>query len=145
MIALIQRVTQASVEVEGEIVGKINNGLLVFLAVEPEDTPVKAKRLAERVAGYRVFNDSHGKMNLNVQQVGGDILVVSQFTLAADTSSGMRPSFTTAANPELSNELYQHFTMNLRGKGFDAPTGIFGADMKVSLLNDGPITFTLTI
>ena len=119
--------------------------LLVFLAVQPEDTPAKAKRLAERVAGYRVFNDAQGKMNLNVKQVGGDILVVSQFTLAADTTSGMRPSFTSAAKPEFSNELYQYFCQQLRTQGFKVPTGEFAADMKVQLLNDGPVTFTLTI
>jgi len=145
MIALIQRVSQASVTVENEVIGKIDKGILVFLAVEPEDTEAKAKRLAERVAGYRVFNDENDKMNLNVKQADGDILVVSQFTLAADTSSGMRPSFTTAAKPDFSNKLYQYFTEQLRGKGFTVPTGQFAADMKVALLNDGPVTFTLTI
>jgi D-tyrosyl-tRNA(Tyr) deacylase len=145
MIALIQRVSSASVSVENEIIGEIGQGLLVFLAIEPEDSQAKAKRLAERVAGYRVFNDENGKMNLNVKQVNGEILVVSQFTLAADTSSGMRPSFTSAAKPEFSNELYQFFCQQLRGKGFSVPTGEFAADMKVQLLNDGPVTFTLTI
>jgi len=145
MIALIQRVTQASVTVDEKVIGEIDKGLLVFLAVEPEDTEAKAKRLAERVAGYRVFNDENGKMNLNVEQAGGDILVVSQFTLAADTSSGMRPSFTSAAKPEFSNNLYQYFTKQLRDRGFTVPTGEFAADMKVALLNDGPVTFTLTI
>lgn len=145
MIALLQRVTEASVTVENNIVGKIENGLLVLLAVEPGDTEAKAKRLAERVAGYRLFNDAKDKMNLNVSQAGGDILVVSQFTLAADTSSGMRPSFTSAAEPKLSNHLYEFFVNELRMKGFKAPTGIFGADMKVALLNDGPVTFTLSI
>ncbi len=109
MIALIQRVSSANVTVDNEVIGEIEQGLLVFLAVRPEDTQTKAKRLAERVAGYRVFNDENGKMNLNVKQVGGDILVVSQFTLAADTNSGMRPSFTSAAKPEFSNDLYQYF------------------------------------
>ncbi len=145
MIALIQRVSEASVTVDNEVIGDINKGLLVFLAVEPDDTQAKAKRLAERVAGYRIFNDENDKMNLNVKQAGGDILVVSQFTLAADTSSGMRPSFTTAAKPDFSNKLYQYFTAQLRDKGFRAPTGEFGADMKVALLNDGPVTFTLTV
>lgn len=145
MIALIQRVSQASVTVDNEVIGKIDKGLLVFLAIEPEDTEAKAKRLAERVAGYRVFNDENDKMNLNVKQAGGDILVVSQFTLAADTSSGMRPSFTSAAKPDFSNSLYQYFTRQLREKGFTVPTGEFAADMKVALLNDGPVTFTLTI
>ena len=145
MIALIQRVTSASVSVNETVIGEIEQGLLVFLAVQPDDTPAKAKRLAERVAGYRVFNDDNDKMNLNVKQVDGDILVVSQFTLAADTNSGMRPSFTSAAKPEFSNSLYQYFCQQLRDKGFSVPTGEFAADMKVQLLNDGPVTFTLTI
>ncbi|GAA0823085.1 D-aminoacyl-tRNA deacylase [Colwellia asteriadis] len=145
MIALIQRVTSASVTVEQEVIGEIANGLLVLLAIEPQDTEAKAKRLAERVAGYRIFNDENDKMNLNVAQAQGDILVVSQFTLAADTASGMRPSFTTAAKPELSVPLYEYFTQQLRNKGFKAPTGKFGADMKVQLVNDGPVTFTLTV
>lgn len=145
MIALIQRVSSASVTVDNEVIGEIEQGLLVFLAVESEDSQAKAKRLAERVAGYRVFNDENGKMNLNVKQANGDILVVSQFTLAADTSSGMRPSFTSAAKPDFSNDLYQFFCQQLRDKGFTVPTGKFGADMKVQLLNDGPVTFTLTI
>lgn len=145
MIALIQRVSSASVTVNHEIIGEIEQGLLVFLAIQPEDTQAKAKRLSERVAGYRVFNDANGKMNLNVKQVEGDILVVSQFTLAADTNSGMRPSFTTAAKPEFSHSLYQYFCQQLREQGFSVPTGEFAADMKVQLLNDGPVTFTLTI
>jgi D-tyrosyl-tRNA(Tyr) deacylase len=145
VIALIQRVSSASVTVNAEIIGEIGKGLLVFLAVQPEDTEVKTKRLAERVAGYRVFNDEAGKMNLNVHQAGGEILVVSQFTLAADTNSGMRPSFTSAAEPEFSNGLYEYFCHQLRDKGFSVPTGEFGADMKVQLLNDGPVTFSLTI
>ena len=145
MIALIQRVSSASVTVDNEVIGEIGQGLLVFLAVEPEDSQAKAKRLAERVAGYRDFNDENGKMNLNVKQANGEILVVSQFTLAADTSSGMRPSFTSAAKPDFSKSLYQFFCQQLRDKGFSVPTGEFGADMKVQLLNDGPVTFTLTI
>jgi len=145
VIALIQRVSQASVEVESAIVGEIKQGLLVLLAIEPNDNEKKASRLAERVAGYRVFEDDNGKMNLNVKQIDGDILVVSQFTLAADTSKGMRASFTSAAEPELSKTLYQHFCAQLRHQGFTVPTGIFGADMKVNLTNDGPVTFNLTI
>jgi len=141
----MQRVTEASVSVENQIVGEITRGLLVLLAVEPNDTQAKAKRLAERVAGYRIFEDDNGKMNLNVQQVEGDILVVSQFTLAADTTRGMRPSFTSAASPELSIELYQYFCQQLRDQGFKVPTGIFGADMQVRLLNDGPVTINLQI
>lgn len=144
MIALIQRVSSASVTVNQNVIGEIEKGLLVFLAIEPDDTPAKAKRLSERVAGYRIFNDENNKMNLNVKQVGGNILVVSQFTLAADTNSGLRPSFTSAAKPKLSKELYQYFCQQLRVQGFSVPTGEFGADMKVQLLNDGPVTFTLT-
>ena len=145
MIALMQRVNQASVTVDDEIIGEIEKGLLVFLAVEPLDNEQKAKRLAERVAGYRVFNDENGKMNLNVKQAGGDILVVSQFTLAADTSSGMRPSFTTAAKPQFSNRLYEFFVAQLRKQDFSVPTGEFAADMKVALINDGPVTFMLEV
>jgi len=145
MIALIQRVSQASVTVDNQVIGEIDKGLLVFLAIEPGDTEAKAKRLAERVAGYRIFNDDQGKMNLNVKQAGGDILVVSQFTLAADTNNGLRPSFTSAAKPDFSNHLYKYFTEQLRAKGFKVPTGEFAADMKVALLNDGPVTFTLSI
>lgn len=144
MIALIQRVSHASVTVDDKTTGEISAGILVLLAIEPNDTEEKAKRLAERISKYRIFEDAQGKMNLNVQQISGDILVVSQFTLAADTKKGLRPSFTTAAAPELSNGLYQCFYRHLRTLGFKAPTGIFGADMKVALLNDGPVTFTLT-
>jgi len=143
MIALLQRVSEASVSVDKQIVGEIGQGLLVLLAIEPEDTEAKAKRLAERVAGYRIFSDENGKMNLNVKQVGGDILVVSQFTLAANTSKGMRPSFTRAASPKMSEELYQVFCRQLRELDFKVPTGIFGADMQVRLLNDGPVTINL--
>ena len=145
MIALLQRVSEASVTVDNNLVGEINRGLLVLLAVEPEDTEAKVKRLAERVAGYRIFEDDAGKMNLNVKQAGGDILVVSQFTLAADTTRGMRPSFTKAASPELGEHLYEYFGQQLRQQGFRVPKGIFGADMKVRLLNDGPVTISLTI
>lgn len=145
MIALIQRVSEASVTVNNKVIGEIEQGILVFLAVEPEDDEVKAKRMAERVAGYRIFEDEQEKMNLNVAQIGGAILVVSQFTLAADTTKGMRPSFTRAAEPALSKPLYQYFCQQLRDKGFVVPTGEFGADMKVRLLNDGPVTFTLKV
>lgn len=145
MIALLQRVSSASVTVDSQVIGEIEQGLLVFLAIQPEDTEAKAKRLAERVAGYRMFNDENDKMNLNVKQINGDILVVSQFTLAADTNSGLRPSFTSAAKPEFSKKLYEYFCQQLRDQGFKVPTGEFAADMQVKLLNDGPVTFTLTI
>jgi D-tyrosyl-tRNA(Tyr) deacylase len=144
MIALIQRVTSASVEVDKEVIGEIKQGLLVLLAIEPEDDEKKALRLAQRVSGYRIFEDEQGKMNLNVKQVGGELLVVSQFTLAATTNKGLRPSFTSAAEPQLSEKLYLYFCQHLRLMDFSVPTGRFGADMKVALVNDGPVTFTLT-
>ncbi|KGJ87892.1 D-aminoacyl-tRNA deacylase [Thalassotalea sp. ND16A] len=145
MIALIQRVSNASVSIDGKINGEINQGLLVLLAVEKADDKAKTKRLAQRVASYRVFADEQGKMNLNVGQINGDILVVSQFTLAADTTRGNRPGFSKSADPGLGKELYQYFCQQLREQGFVVPTGIFAADMQVSLTNEGPVTFTLTI
>jgi len=144
MIALVQRVSSASVEVDKTVIGEIKQGLLVLLAIEPEDNEKKALRLAQRIAGYRIFEDEQGKMNLNVKQVGGDLLVVSQFTLAATTNKGLRPSFTSAAEPILSEKLYLYFCQQLRLMDFSVPTGRFGADMKVALVNDGPVTFTLT-
>jgi len=145
MIALIQRVSHANVVVDNKMVGEIKQGLLVLLAIEPDDNEEKTERLAHKVSGYRIFEDEQGKMNLNVGQIGGDILVVSQFTLAADTKKGMRPSFTKAASPQISKTLYQYFCQQLRDKSFTVPTGVFGADMKVSLLNDGPVTFQLQV
>lgn len=145
MKVLLQRVSHASVKVDGEVTGEIEKGILAFIAIEPEDDEAKAVRMAQRVAGYRIFEDDKGKMNLNVKQVNGDVLVVSQFTLAADTSKGLRPSFTGAAAAEFSKKLYQFFCQKLREEQLTVPTGIFGADMKVSLLNDGPITFSLTL
>ena len=145
MKVLLQRVSQASVTVNNEITGSIQQGLLVFIAIEPDDNEAKAIRMAQRVSGYRIFEDEDGKMNFNVKQVNGDVLVVSQFTLAADTSKGLRPSFSNAAPPELSKQLYKFFCEKLREENLTVPTGIFGADMKVNLLNDGPVTFTLTI
>ena len=145
MIALLQRVSQASVQVDSEVVGKIEKGLLVLLAIEPDDNQDKVERMADKVSKYRIFEDENGKMNLNVGQVNGDILVVSQFTLAADTSRGLRPSFSNAAAPDFSNSMYQDFCQKLREKGFKVPTGIFGADMKVSLINDGPVTISLNL
>jgi len=143
MIVLIQRVSEASVTVDSQIVGAIDKGILAFVAVEPNDTEAIVKRMAERVAGYRIFEDENGKMNLNVRQAEGDVLAISQFTLAADTTRGMRPSFTSAASPELGDKLYQYFCEQLRAFNLQVPMGIFGADMKVRLLNDGPVTFTL--
>ena len=144
MIALIQRVTQAKVEVGGEVVGQIGKGLLVLLGVEKDDDRAKADKLAEKVLNYRVFSDADDKMNLNVQQVAGEVLVVSQFTLVADTQKGLRPSFSKGATPSLANELYEYFTQKC-GKKVKVECGRFAADMQVSLINDGPVTFWLNI
>ncbi|AKH63483.1 MULTISPECIES: D-aminoacyl-tRNA deacylase [Photorhabdus] len=145
MIALIQRVTQANVVVENEMIGAIGHGLLVLLGVEKEDDQQKAKRLCEKVIGYRIFSDEQGKMNLNVQQVGGSLLVVSQFTLAADTQKGMRPGFSGGASPDKADELYRYFVERCRQSGIKTEIGRFAADMKVSLTNDGPVTFWLQV
>ena len=144
MIALIQRVTQAKVEVEGQIVGQISKGLLVLLGVEKEDDQAKADKLAEKVLNYRIFSDENDKMNLNVQQAQGELLIVSQFTLAADTQKGLRPSFSKGAPPALANELYEYFIQKC-GEKLPVSTGKFAADMQVSLINDGPVTFWLNI
>lgn len=144
MIALIQRVKRASVTVDGKTVGEIEQGLLVLLGVEKEDNTQKADRLCERVLGYRIFSDDDGKMNLNVQQANGQLLVVSQFTLAADTQKGMRPSFTKGAHPDDAKKLYDYFVQQCHQK-IKTATGIFAADMQVSLVNDGPVTFWLQV
>lgn len=143
MKALIQRVSAAKVVVAGETVGAIDRGLLVLLGVEAGDTPADVQKLAEKVVRYRVFSDENGKMNLNVQQASGSLLVVSQFTLAADTRSGLRPSFTPAAAPALAEAYYQQFCQACRTQGLQVATGRFAADMQVSLTNDGPVTFLL--
>ncbi|QYM92951.1 D-aminoacyl-tRNA deacylase [Dickeya zeae] len=145
MIALIQRVSAASVAVEGAIVGEINHGLLVLLGVEQGDDEQKAARLCEKVIGYRIFSDDNGKMNVNVQQAGGSVLVVSQFTLVADTQKGMRPSFSRGAAPTEADRLYQYFVGQCREHGLTTETGRFAADMQVSLVNDGPVTFWLQV
>nr|WP_315542446.1 D-aminoacyl-tRNA deacylase [uncultured Aggregatibacter sp.] len=142
MIALIQRVTQAKVEVGGEVVGQIGKGLLVLLGVEKDDDRAKADKLAEKVLNYRVFSDENDKMNLNVQQVAGEVLVVSQFTLVADTQKGLRPSFSKGATPSLANELYEYFAQKC-GEKVKVECGRFAADMQVSLTNNGPVTFWL--
>lgn len=145
MIALIQRVTQASVSVAGDVIGEIGPGLLIFLGVEKDDNEQKADRLCQRVLGYRIFGDDHGKMNLSVQQAGGSVLVVSQFTLAADTDRGMRPSFSGGAAPEQAEALYEYFITQCQQHGIATATGRFAADMDVSLINDGPVTFWLQV
>ncbi|HDW8052545.1 TPA: D-tyrosyl-tRNA(Tyr) deacylase [Yersinia enterocolitica] len=145
MIALIQRAFSANVVVDGEVVGEIGPGLLILLGVEQQDTEQKAQRLCEKVLGYRVFSDENGKMNLNVQQAGGSVLVVSQFTLVADTQKGMRPSFSRGAVPAEADRLYQYFVAQCHEHGVKTETGLFAADMKVSLVNDGPVTFWLQV
>lgn len=145
MIALIQRALSANVMVDGKVVGEIGPGLLILLGVEQEDTEQKAQRLCEKVLGYRIFSDENDKMNLNVQQAGGSVLVVSQFTLVADTQKGMRPSFSHGAAPAEADRLYQYFVAQCREHGVKTETGLFAADMKVSLINDGPVTFWLQV
>lgn len=145
MIGLIQRVSAANVVVDGEMVGQIDQGILLLLGVEKEDTPTKADRLLERVLGYRIFTDEAGKMNLSLQAIAGELLVVPQFTLPADTRKGMRPSFTPAAPPELGKELFDYFVSQAQQRLGRVQTGIFSADMKVSLTNDGPVTFWLSV
>ncbi|ABR73719.1 D-aminoacyl-tRNA deacylase [Actinobacillus succinogenes] len=142
MIALIQRVTRAQVDVDGKTAGKIGKGLLVLLGVEKEDNQARANKLAEKVLNYRVFGDENDKMNLNVRQAQGELLVVSQFTLVADTGRGLRPSFSNGATPALADELYRYFIRKCREK-IQVETGEFAANMQVSLTNDGPVTFWL--
>ncbi|QLB15540.1 D-tyrosyl-tRNA(Tyr) deacylase [Mannheimia granulomatis] len=144
MIGLIQRVKWAKVEVENQIVGEIKHGLLVLLGVEQDDDEAKADKLLEKVLNYRVFSDEQGKMNLNVQQAGGSLLVVSQFTLAADTNKGLRPSFSKGAKPMDAERLYNYFHQQAKQKIY-TQTGQFAADMQVSLQNDGPVTFWLQV
>ncbi|WP_026802513.1 D-aminoacyl-tRNA deacylase [Arenimonas oryziterrae] len=143
MIALIQRVLEASVTVDGERVGAIGPGLLALVAVEPGDDEAKIRRMAERLLGYRVFSDAAGKMNLSLTDAGGGLLLVSQFTLAADTRSGMRPSFTSAAPPELGLRGFERLLALCRERHPTVETGRFGAHMIVNLVNDGPVTFRL--
>jgi D-tyrosyl-tRNA(Tyr) deacylase len=145
MIALLQRVSSARVEVEATTVGAIEQGVLVLLGVEKDDDAAKAKALAKRVAGYRVFTDDEGKMNLDVRDVEGAALVVSQFTLAADTRKGRRPSFSSAAAPDVAETLYLEFCDALQAQDVPVQTGRFGADMQVHLVNDGPVTFELSL
>lgn len=143
MLALLQRVKSAQVLVLNHIVGEIGAGLLVFLGVQKMDTKAQAKRLAERVLGYRIFSDDQQQMNRSVLDTRGELLIVSQFTLAADTQKGMRPGFSTAAAPEEAQSLYQYFVQQISQSGLKVATGQFGAKMEVSLINDGPVTFLL--
>ena len=143
MRILIQRVTSASVEVECKKVGSIKAGLLVLLGVAPDDGKADLEKLAERMLNYRIFSDSEGRMNLSIKDISGELLIVSQFTLCADTSKGRRPGFSTAAAPELAESLYQDFVGYCSQQINKVETGIFGADIQVSLVNDGPVTFML--
>jgi D-tyrosyl-tRNA(Tyr) deacylase len=145
LIALVQRVTGANVKVAGEPVGVIGAGIVAFVGVERGDTEVEALLLAERVASYRIFTDGAGKMNLSLKDVRGQILAISQFTLAADTTSGLRPSFSSAATPAQAEPLFNRFVEKLKDWSPRVQTGRFGADMQVSLVNDGPVTFWLRV
>lgn len=143
MLGLLQRVTEASVTVEGECVGRINAGMLVLLGIQKDDTQAVADKLIDKLLAYRIFADADNKMNASIRDVDGEILIVSQFTLAADTQKGLRPSFSSAAPPAMARELYDYVIDALRAKHPAMATGIFGADMKVALVNDGPVTFML--
>lgn len=145
MIGLLQRVAEARVVVGAETVGAIGRGLLVLIGIERGDGEAQAERLLERLLGYRVFPDAQGRMNRSVSDIGGGLLLVPQFTLPADTRKGMRPSFTPAATPEEGERLFDHLAARARAAHTDVATGRFGADMQVSLTNDGPVTFWLQV
>lgn len=145
MIGLLQRVSQAAVTVAGREVAAIDRGLLVLVGVQPADTEAAADRLLSRLLDYRVFPDAEGRMNLSLRAIGGGLLLVPQFTLAADTTRGLRPSFTSAAPPELGRTLFDYLATSARTHHPRVGTGVFGADMQVSLINDGPVTFWLEI
>lgn len=140
MRALIQRVSEASVTVDGEVLGEIDEGLLILICAMQGDTEAQADKLAAKIAKLRIFKDDEGRMNRSLRDIEGRALVVSQFTLAADTSRGNRPGFSTAASPEDGNRLYEYFAAHLAAQGIPVAKGRFGADMKVRLLNDGPVT-----
>lgn len=145
MIGLIQRVSEASVKVDGRIAGQIARGLLVLVGVEKHDDEAAAQRLLERILSYRVFPDTEGRMNLSLTDISGELLLVPQFTLAADTQKGTRPSFSSAASPEQGATLFDYFVAAARKSHSGVAAGVFGADMKVSLINDGPVTFWLQV
>jgi D-tyrosyl-tRNA(Tyr) deacylase len=145
VIALVQRVTQARVEVDGRSVGAIGAGALVFVCAEPTDTPAIAERLVSKLLALRIFADAAGKMNLNLQDVGGGLLLVSQFTLAADTSRGNRPGFSGAAPPPQGRALFDAVVALARQRHAPVACGVFGADMRVHLVNDGPVTVPVTV
>jgi D-aminoacyl-tRNA deacylase len=143
MRAVVQRVSEAAVTVEGEVVGQVGAGLLVLLGVAEGDTEAEARWLAHKVANLRIFADDEGKMNLSVGAIGGQVLVVSQFTLIANTRKGFRPSFVSAAPPELAEPLVERFAEGVRSENVPVEMGVFGAHMQVSLVNDGPVTIVL--
>lgn len=143
MIALIQRVSQAEVSVDGDVVGRISTGLLALIGIQREDDEAAAARLLDKMLAYRVFPDDEGRMNRSLGDTGGGLLLVSQFTLAADTKKGTRPGFSTAAPPARALELYDHLVGLAHGRHREVATGRFAADMQVSLVNDGPVTFWL--
>ncbi|GEA07171.1 D-aminoacyl-tRNA deacylase [Alteromonas sp. KUL42] len=145
MIGLIQRVSEANVTVSGEVIGSIGKGMLVLLGVEKNDSDIEIEKLATKLSRYRMFTDDDGKMNLNIEQVNGEILVVSQFTLVADTQKGNRPGFSRGATPEHGKAVYEKFVECLKAKGLTVATGEFGADMQVGLINDGPVTFQFQV
>jgi D-tyrosyl-tRNA(Tyr) deacylase len=145
VIALLQRVARASVSVDGQEIGAVGAGLLILLGVERSDTAAQGERLLERVLTYRIFEDDAGKMNRSVLDTGGALLIVSQFTLAADTRNGTRPGFQSAATPELGASLYEQFVLGARRRVATVATGRFGAHMQVECVNDGPVTFWLQV
>lgn len=143
MRAVVTRVSDASVKIDGEIVGKIGRGFLILLGVGPEDTPADCRKLAEKILGLRIFTDENDKMNLSLEDVSGQVLVVSQFTLYGNVRKGRRPSFTGAAAPSLAIPLYEQFLSECERLGFPPQHGCFGADMKVASVNDGPVTLVI--
>jgi len=145
MKALIQRVNSSQVKVDGKLVGSVEKGLLVFLGLEKQDTRSMADKMINKIISYRLFSDQNQKMNLSLNDIHGEILIISQFTLAADTKNGTRAGFSTAMPPLDAESLYDYFVENTRSSGLKVETGIFGADMKVSLVNDGPVTFLLQV
>ena len=145
MIGLIQRVTEAKVVVNNESIGEIQQGVLAFIGIEKEDSTDQTLRLLDKILSYRIFADADDKMNLSVKDINGGLLLVPQFTLAADTQKGSRPSFSSAASPEKAENLFNEFVEQANNKHQKTETGQFGADMKISLLNDGPVTFWLQV
>lgn len=145
MISLLQRVDEASVQVNGKNIAKIDSGLMVLVGIERNDTEIEARRMSERLLNYRIFNDENERMNLNVQQINGSILLIPQFTLSADTSQGNRPSFSNAADPKIAGVLFDCVVATTRKSLQSVVSGKFGADMLVKLVNNGPVTFVLEV